>query len=117
MCLRVSLSFLLKRQKKLSQEAHDLWKEPWALSFFFHGLGSNLITTVGSHFKENSKKKVPWAVVYQNDGLWWISPHVATARENARRRAEKGVSGRTSKEGRRAVGPSEGEGLRKAAMR
>ena len=30
---------------------------------------------------------------------------------------KKGVSGRTSKEGRRAVGPSEGEGLRKAAMR
>ncbi len=30
---------------------------------------------------------------------------------------KKGVSGRTSKEGRRADGPSEGEGLRKAAMR
>ena len=42
---------------------------------------------------------------------------VATARENARRRAEKGVSGRASKEGRRAVGPSEGAGLRKAMMR
>jgi len=37
--------------------------------------------------------------------------------KNARRIAEKGVSGRASKEGRRAVGPSEGEGLRKAAMR
>jgi hypothetical protein len=37
--------------------------------------------------------------------------------KNARRRAEKGVSGRASKEGRRAVGPSEGEGLRKTAMR
>jgi hypothetical protein len=42
---------------------------------------------------------------------------VATARENARRRAEKGVSGRASKEGRRSVGPSEGAGLRKATMR
>ena len=42
---------------------------------------------------------------------------VATARENARLRAEKGVSGRASKEGRRAVGPSEGAGLRKATMR
>jgi hypothetical protein len=50
--LRVALSFLPKRQKKLSQEAHDLWKEPWALSFFFHGLGSNLITTVGSERPE-----------------------------------------------------------------
>ena len=39
------------------------------------------------------------------------------ARENARRRAEKGVSGRASKEGRRVVGPSEGAGLRKAVMR
>jgi hypothetical protein len=52
MSLRVALSFLLKRQNKLSQEAHDLWKEPWALSFFFHGLGSNLITTVGSQRPE-----------------------------------------------------------------
>jgi len=52
MSLRVMLSFLLKRQKKLSQEVHDLWKEPWALSFFFHGLGSNLITTVGSERPE-----------------------------------------------------------------
>ena len=46
----IFLSFLLKRQK---------------------------ITTVGSeisHFTENDKKKVPWAVVYQNDGLRWISP-------------------------------------------
>jgi len=36
---------------------------------------------------------------------------------NARRSAEKGASGRSSKEGRRAGGTSEGEGLRKAAMR
>ena len=32
-------------------------------------------------------------------------------------RAEKGVSGRASKEGRRSVGSSEGAGLQKAAMR
>jgi hypothetical protein len=37
--------------------------------------------------------------------------------KNARRRAEKGVSGRASKERRQVVGPSEGEGLRKASMR
>ena len=42
---------------------------------------------------------------------------VATARENARRRAEKGVSGRASNEGRRSAGPSQGAGLRKATMR
>ena len=30
--------------------------------------------TVNHHFKEKSKKKVPWAVEYQNDGLSWISP-------------------------------------------
>ena len=53
MSLRVALSFLLKRQKKLSQEAHDLWKRAMGFSFFFHGLGSNLITTVGSERPEN----------------------------------------------------------------
>jgi hypothetical protein len=42
---------------------------------------------------------------------------VATARENARRRAEKGVSGRAAKEGLRSAGPSEGAWHRKAAMR
>ena len=33
-----------------------------------------LVQTLSHHFKENSKTKVPWAVEYQNDGLWWISP-------------------------------------------
>ena len=49
--------------------------------FFFAWAGEYLIyyrglsTIPGNHhFKEKSKKKVPWAVVYQNDGLRWISP-------------------------------------------
>ena len=46
-----------------------------------------------------------------------LGSRVATDRENAWLPAEKGVSGRAAKEGRRAVGPSEGVGQRKAAMR
>ena len=49
--------------------------------FFFAWAGEYLIYYRGlstirgnHHFKEKSKKKVPWAVVYQNDGLRWISP-------------------------------------------
>jgi len=49
--------------------------------FFFAWAGEYLIyyrglsTIPGNHhFKEKSKKKVPWAVEYQNDGLSWISP-------------------------------------------
>ena len=36
--------FCLNDKKILSQEAHDLWKRPMGFSFFFHGLGSSLIT-------------------------------------------------------------------------
>jgi hypothetical protein len=60
MSLRVALSFLLKRQKKLSQEAHDLWKRAMGFSFFFHGLGSNLITTVGSERPEDITFQGKW---------------------------------------------------------
>ena len=49
--------------------------------FFFAWAGEYLIYYRGlskipgnHHFKEKSKKKVPWAVEYQNDGLSWISP-------------------------------------------
>ena len=45
--------FCLNDKKILSQEAHDLWKRPMGFSFFFHGLGSSLITTVGSELPEN----------------------------------------------------------------
>ena len=45
--------FCLNDKKILSQEAHDLWKRPMGFSFFFHGLGSSLITTVGSERPEN----------------------------------------------------------------
>jgi hypothetical protein len=51
--------------------------------FFFAWAGEYLIyyrglsTIPGNHhFKEKSKKKVPWAVEYQNDGLSWISPQI-----------------------------------------
>ncbi len=43
--------------------------------------------TVNHHFKEKSKKKVPWAVEYQNDGLSWISSRL---RRRARLRRRRG---------------------------
>ena len=57
---------------------------PWALK-----------DTRKSHFKEKSKKKVPWAVVYQNDGLRWISPELVCPS----RTSECGGEGYCVKEG------------------
>jgi hypothetical protein len=47
----------------------------WEYLIYYRGLS----TTPGNHhFKEKSKKKVPRAVEYQNDGISWISPNLVT---------------------------------------
>jgi hypothetical protein len=45
----------------------------WAGEYLIYYRGLSMIPG-NHHFEEKSKKKVPWAVVYQNDGLRWISP-------------------------------------------
>jgi hypothetical protein len=42
------------------------WGVPYLLQWALNNTGNH-------HFKEKSKKKVPWAIEYQNDGLCWIS--------------------------------------------
>jgi hypothetical protein len=46
----------------------------WAGEYLIYYRGLSMIPG-NHHFEEKSKKKVPWAVVYQNDGLRWISPY------------------------------------------
>ena len=66
---------------------------PW---LHFSVVKRQKITTVGSELPENitfqgkrQKKKVPWAVVYQNDGLRWISPEAARFALNFHRQGLK----------------------------
>jgi hypothetical protein len=72
-----------RREPKIFVNGHGLFL------FFRMGLGVPYLlqwalnNTGNHHFKEKSKKKVPWAVEYQNDGLSWISPE-----SYERRRAE-----------------------------